>query len=685
MTENCSTRAQLSFSILALFGLILVTYANTLTAPFNFDDQALLQHLVLNDPNGFNQIWPIRYRHFLYFSFSFNHSLSGLNTFSYHLTNLLFHFLTSTTLLLIIYKTLTKKTLLKNRSALGISTTTAFLFALNPLHAEAITYISGRASGIAGFFYLLALLFFILGSDRNNRSTSALPFYYSFALLAFFLAVLTKETTFTFPLIIILYDLCFMRNEGWHPFKSRLLFLYLPLTILICSFIIFSLPMRNLVINWFGRIDINYALTQPEVLAYALKICFFPINLTFDYDLSMLLEPLGFFSFLPMLLWIAIVLIVIRNFRRFSPIAVFCFLWFLITISPTNSFLPRVDLLSERNLYLPSIGPTFLIAYIFYHMFSLKLKSPLSNLGLALLAIFFIFHSSLLITRNSVYRTNIHLWEDTYKKSPADLKVLHNLSHFYLEDKRYQQAMVPLLKLSRSNAGDFYRAFAHSNLGSIFTQNGNFGRAENEFHKAIALEPSLPLGHLNLGTYYASRGRFQEARTEFLLAHEQYSKFNWGYPMPVDLDLNLARVNWQLKSFSDAEKYALQYLQNRPDSSDGLLLLGKVYQEEVKFDLAEETYKKIRGGGLVSAKAQNNLGILYLKKNQLEKAQLAFNSSITSFPQIPDAHYNLGKLILDLNGNRALAQNHLELALRYNKSPSFKEAINLLLEQTLLP
>jgi Flp pilus assembly protein TadD len=774
MTENCSTRAQLSFSILALFSLILVTYANTLTSPFNFDDQALLQQVVLNDPDGFNQIWPIRYRHLLYFSFSFNHSLSGLSTFSYHLTNLLFHFLTSTTILLIIYKTLSKNTQLKNKSALGISTTTTLLFALNPLHAEAITYISGRASGVAGFFYLLALLFFILGSERNSSPRTAyyflsllvvgiailskentlpfplgvilfdlcvmkkkgweifrnrllliyfpvsilvevfidvsggslyllallfiamgsidnkylkttLPLYYFLAPMAFCLALLSKETTFTLPFVIILYDLCFMRNEGWHPFKNRLLFLYTPLTILVSSFIIFSPPIRNLVINWFGRIDINYALAQAEVLAFALKICFFPINLTFDYDLSTQLGPLGVFRFLPIIIWLAIVLIVIKNFRRISPIAVFCFLWFLITISPTNSFLPRVDLLSERNLYLPSIGPTFLIAYIFYHLFSLKLKSPLSNLGLALLAIFLIFHSSLLITRNSVYRTNIRLWEDTYKKSPADLKVLHNLSHFYLEDKRYQQAMVTLLKLSRSNAGDFYRSFAHSNLGSIFTQNGNFGRAEKEFHKAIALEPSLPLGHLNLGSYYASRGKFQEARTEFLLAHEQYSKFNWGYPMPVELDLNLARVNWQLKSFSDAEKYAHQYLKNMPDASDGLLLLGKVYQEEDKFELAKESYKKIRGGGLASAKAQNNLGILYLKKNQLEKAQLAFNSSIASFPQIPDAHYNLGKLILDLNGNQALAQNHLELALRYNNSPSFKEAINLLLEQALLP
>jgi hypothetical protein len=31
-------------------------------------------------------------------------------------------------------------------------------------------------------------------------------------------------------------------------------------------------------------------------------------------------------------------------------------LWFFLHLLPTNSVLPRYDVLSERNLYLPSIG-----------------------------------------------------------------------------------------------------------------------------------------------------------------------------------------------------------------------------------------------------------------------------------------------------------------------------------------
>jgi len=685
MNDTFSTRTQLFFSILALLILILIAYANTLFSPFNFDDEALLQRVVFYNSDAYHEIWPVQYRHLLYFSFSFNHSLSGLDTFSYHLTNLLFHFLTSVVVLLIVFKTLNKNTQWESKTVLGLSVTTALLFALNPLHTEAVTYISGRASGIGGFFYLLALLFFILGSERNRNPMTTVPLFYFLTLLAFTLALLTKETTLTFPLAVFLYDLCFMKNERWHPFKSRLFFIYLPLAILAGAFLTLSPAIHNLIMDLAGKIDINYVLAQGRILAYAFKLCLFPINLVFDYDFPSNWFPQAFYRFTPVAVWLVLVFVILKNFRRISPVVVFSILWFLITLSPTNSIFPRADLLSERNLYLPSLGPTFLIAYAFYHFFFMKQEALRSKQGLVILVTLFLILGSLLITRNSVYRSNIHIWEDTYKKSPVDLKVLHNLSHFYLEDKRYQQAFIPLLRLSHSNAGDFYRAFAYSNLGSIYIQSGNFRRAKKAFRKAIELEPTLPLGYLNLGSYYASRGEFHQARTEFLRALERYIKFRWGYPMPTELDLNLARVNWQLKSFPAAEKHILQYLRKVPGSADGLLLLGKIYQEEGKIELAAKAFQDIQGGGLASAKAQNNLGILYIKKNQYEKARDAFFASIKFFPQIPDAHYNLGKLILDLQGNRALAHRHLELALALNQNPSLKKEINRLLENIQSP
>ncbi|PIP74153.1 MAG: hypothetical protein COW89_00690, partial [Nitrospinae bacterium CG22_combo_CG10-13_8_21_14_all_47_10] len=277
MSNTFSTRAKLLSSILAMLVLILVTYGNTLLSPFNFDDQALLQRVAFYNPEIYHHVWPVQYRHLFYLSFSLNHSLSGLSPLSYHLINLLFHFLSSAVVLLIIFKTLDKGTQWERKVVMGISVTTALLFALNPVHTEAITYISGRASGMGGFFYLLALLFFIMGSERGRNSLPTVPLFYFLALLAFGLALLSKETTLTFPLAVFLYDLCFMRNENWRPIKIRLFFIYLPLCSLVGAFLILSPGVRTMTTEWLGKTDIHYALAQARVLAYALKLCLFPI------------------------------------------------------------------------------------------------------------------------------------------------------------------------------------------------------------------------------------------------------------------------------------------------------------------------------------------------------------------------------------------------------------------------
>jgi hypothetical protein len=219
MNDNYSTKVKLFFAILALGALILIAYANTLFSPFNFDDQALLADL----GSGTYPIWPVNYRHFIYYSFSLNKTFSGLNTFSYHLTNILFHFLTSVTVLLIAFKTFNNKTRWKGRKALGLATTTAFLFALNPLHTEALTYISGRPSLMGAFFYLLALFFFILGSE-GKRSTLTATLFYLLSLLALSSALLSKATMLTFPVSVILYSLCFIKKEYWRPSKNRLFY-----------------------------------------------------------------------------------------------------------------------------------------------------------------------------------------------------------------------------------------------------------------------------------------------------------------------------------------------------------------------------------------------------------------------------------------------------------------------------
>jgi len=207
----------------------------------------------------------------------------------------------------------------------------------------------------------------------------------------------------------------------------------------------------------------------------------------------------------------------------------FAILWFLITLSPTNSFLPRTDLLSERNLYLPSFGLILLAAFIIWTVIaSIRNHSSVFRFSAIFsLTTVLIFYSALLIQRNSVYRSNILLWEDTVKKSPGKLRALHNLSHFYLAEKAYQKAFVPLKKLAASRASPFYRSIAHNNLGNIYTHFENPVQAEKEFQQAISADPTIPTGYFNLASLHASKGQFRLAKIEYDKAEERYKIPIW--------------------------------------------------------------------------------------------------------------------------------------------------------------
>jgi hypothetical protein len=98
--------------------------------------------------------------------------------------------------------------------ASAVSFTAAILFAVHPLHSAAlppVAWISDRPNLVVTFFYLLALLlFFIFHAKRSY-------YVYSVSLLAFALAMFTKEMAVTLPLAIALYVITL--SSG--PFEAK--------------------------------------------------------------------------------------------------------------------------------------------------------------------------------------------------------------------------------------------------------------------------------------------------------------------------------------------------------------------------------------------------------------------------------------------------------------------------------
>ncbi|XP_014478502.1 PREDICTED: transmembrane and TPR repeat-containing protein CG4341 isoform X3 [Dinoponera quadriceps] len=199
--------------ILAVACALVATalYCNTLQAGFVYDDR----RAILTNPDLLastpwyrlleNDFWgtPLTergshgsYRPLCVATFRLNHFLGGLEPWGYHLVNVALH--AGCTVLVV----RVARKVLPGRSNLAHAIT-GFLFAVHPIHSEAVAGIVGRADLLACF---LTLTSFLTYSAHCNRARS--PFPLLLALVSSTLATFAKETGISSLALCLLWELC---------------------------------------------------------------------------------------------------------------------------------------------------------------------------------------------------------------------------------------------------------------------------------------------------------------------------------------------------------------------------------------------------------------------------------------------------------------------------------------------
>jgi tetratricopeptide (TPR) repeat protein len=154
--------------------------------------------------------------------------------------------------------------------------------------------------------------------------------------------------------------------------------------------------------------------------------------------------------------------------RRF-PLITFGLGWFFIQILPT-ALIPRNDLLSERNLYLASVGLMLAIVMLGTRVGqwlpTLSPRPHLVRLGISGVSLTVVLVLCLVtFQRNALYRDPILLWSDTIKKSPQKARPHNNLGHAYALRDDWERA-IDEFRIAVQLDPDY--AFAKTNLRDAY-------------------------------------------------------------------------------------------------------------------------------------------------------------------------------------------------------------------------
>jgi tetratricopeptide (TPR) repeat protein len=175
-------------------------------------------------------------------------------------------------------------------------------------------------------------------------------------------------------------------------------------------------------------------LSQVSGVFYLLSKLILPFSLNIDPDLPVLSKWTPLLAIKAGILSALFCTGLIR-FRR-VPVVGFGILWFFLVLLPTNSFVPRLDVANERQLYFSSWGLFAVVSAAAARVQARARSNFIYWIIIAILAA--LFCSTLL--RNHVYRSEISLWEDTVRKSPRKPRAYNNLGYAYAISGRYAEA-----------------------------------------------------------------------------------------------------------------------------------------------------------------------------------------------------------------------------------------------------
>jgi protein O-mannosyl-transferase len=581
---------------------------------------------------------------FTWMTFGLDYVVWGMNPAGYHLTNILLHAANAVLFYFIALHLLRLSMPGCPADEFGApilgSAFATLLFAVHPLRAESVAWITERRDVLSGLFCLAAVLTYLQYCGVPHRQTGRTrnaPGWYWASLGLFVLALLSKSMAMTLPAILLLLDAYPLRRLGgvgssrrWLPSTSvvveKLPFFLLSLVAAYTSLVAIDLATqvasRSGAIPWNADATVEVssidrvAISANALLFYLWKMAV-PLGLSPFYQLP---PPSGF-EIWPALISFAVVFlvtaIVIVGHRRWPALAA-AWVGCIVMLSPVIS-VPEIA--ADRYTYLACTGWALLCggglasAWRYYQRRNIdaRVSASLARLAFAVVAAL----GALTWNQVRVWRDSETLWAHAVAAWPSS-RSYYKLGEALAQRGKWAKAIENFEAALRINPRYIY---AHTALGFIFANQGKLTDASEQFDDALQIAPRFARAHTGLGLVFAWQGKLNEASDHFRRALESAAgdaqahfylglvlkkQGQWGeaaahFRQAVQADPNSdqAQYQWGLAlaeegKLAEATDHLRAALRINPQSAEAHRSLAEVLMREGRSDEAEEQFQEAR-------------------------------------------------------------------------------------------
>lgn len=636
--------------------VVVLCYWNSLYCGFVFDDvSAILDNKDLHPSTPIkklfqNDFWgtPMSeershksYRPLTVLTFRLNYLFSELNAVSYHLLNLLLHAVVCVIFLKVC------KLFLDNRTSL----IAALLFAVHPIHTEAVTGVVGRAELLSSIFLLAAFLSYTKSKGPDN-SIVWTPIAAAVFLVA--VATLCKEQGITVVGICCVYEVFIAQGYTLPVLWGTAVQILLGKGSIPYSLLQTLLKLVVLMFSTLLLVVIRVQVIQSQL----------PVFTRFDNPAAVSTTParqLTFNYLLPVNAWLVLnpselccdwtmgTIPLVESFldgRNLATLFFFCFLGNLVIYSvrysgdssktvlmglclmvlpfipASNLFFPVGFVVAERVLYVPSMGFCILVAHGWKKLSSKS--NRLKKLSWIFLALVLFTHSVKTFNRNWD-------WESEYTLFMSALKVNKNNAKLW------------------------------NNVGHALENEKNYAKALKFFKQATHVQPDDIGAHMNVGRTYKNLNKSREAEESYLIAKSLMPQVIPGKryaarvaPNHLNVYINLANLIRANESrLEEADQLYRQAISMRPDFKQAYISRGELLLKMNKPLEAKEAYLRALELDGMNADLWYNLAIVYIELKDPNEALRNFNQALELNRRHKLALFN-SALLMQESGNPKL-------------------------------